>query len=223
MAIVDVQNWLAGKREFAAGVDLLKEHGKPSGALLTLFQRGETGYSRERLVEALQECLRIAVETQEKTPRPKPNLHAGAHAAVMKRLGNEEFDEWPTHQYPPELQEVKQNARQWISEEAHLRGEVRRMPLKEERYRTFLRLVELDQLRTAAYKRLDAFRATGTDIGQVQEAPKSLAELYVERNNLRTYVSRAQSGVRPASAEQVATWKQRLSIIQTAIDAGNPG
>ena len=26
-----------------------------------------------------------------------------------------------------------------------------------------------------------------------------------------------------ASAEQVATWKQRLSIIQTAIDAGNPG
>lgn len=221
MAIVDVQGWLAGGREYAAGVALLKENGRPSTALLSLLDRGETGYARERLAEALQECLRTAMEAQDKVPRPKPNLHAGAHALVMKRLGNEEFDDWPTNRYPPELQEVKNNARTWLSEEAHLRGEVRRIPSKEERYRTFLRLVDLDRLRHAAYKRLDAFRATGTDIGQVQEAPKGIADLLIERNNLRSYLSRWKSGTRPASAEQVATWKQRLSIIQTSIDAGH--
>lgn len=220
MAIVEVQSWLAGPRPFADGVTLLQAHGQPTGALLKLLSK-ETSYARERLAEALQAVLdrQLAV----RPPQPRPNLHAGAHAQLAMKAGIEEHDDWPLHRYPVELQELKNKTREWISEEAHLRGELRRLPGREERYRTALRIVDLDHLRHAAYRRLDTFRATGTDIGQVQERPKTLADLMVERNNLRTYLSRHKSGTRPASPEQVATWKQRLSIVQSAIDAGNEG
>ena len=213
-----IHAWLQGHRPFADGLQLLRDSGTASSALLSLLDAGETAYARERLVEAL---TAIAGKVPE-PPQPKPRLHPAA-AAMVVDTSAPPIDDWTDSQYPVELQEVMRQLRDWYREFDRLRGELRRIPTKDERYTTALRVKELDDLIHAAHYRLDTFRATGTDIGGVVEQPKTRAELLQERNNLRTYISRHNKGTRPATPEQLAMWKQRAAIIQTTLDADITG
>lgn len=217
MSLNDVRAWLAGNQNYRSGVALLIEHGKPSAPLLALLERGETGYARERLVEALRGLADKAPPQAVHTPT---RLHPAAQAESVERALSPELDDWPMNRYPVDLQELKKEVITWMREQDTLHGELPRIPTREERYRTALRIKELDDMVHAAFYRLDTFRRTGTDIGRVEERPKSKAELMLERNNIRTYLSRYRKGTRPASPEQVEAWKTRLSIIQTTIDAG---
>lgn len=217
MSMAEVQSWLAGGQDYAAGVALLLAHGSPRPPLVALLQRGETGYSRERLTEAMK-----GLAAKARVPATRTSLHPAAQAAAMEKSLTPELDDWPLSRYPTELQELKGLVVTWLREQDSLHGELRRIPTREERYRTALRVKELDDMVHAAFYRLDTFRKTGTDIGEVNEPPKTTAELIKERNNIRTYLSRWRKGTREASHEQVSSWRARLNIIQTAIDAGNP-
>jgi hypothetical protein len=221
VAIADVHTWLQGPRPYRDGIALLKEHGAPLASLLALLDRGETGYSRDRLAEALSAVMRKAQEHAKASPqpaaRPDPSMHAAATLSLVTEL-----DDWPMHKYPVEIQELKVQTRHWLAERDTLHGELRRIPTKEERYRTALRIKELDDMLHAAYYRMDTYRKTGTDIGEVRNRPKTLPELHQELLNIRSYLSRASKGTRPASEEQIAAWKTRRSILQTALDAGQP-
>lgn len=207
-----IHAWLQGARSFEEGVELLKATGSATRSLLNLLSAGEGTYARERLAEALTKLAGPEPVQQQ----PRARLHPAAAAAPSSEAS---LDEWPEHRYPVELQEVKRQVRDWYREFDRLRGELRRIPTKDERYTTALRVKELDDMIHAAHYRLDTFRATGTDIGGVTERSKTRAELIQERNNLRTYISRHNKGTRPASPEQLATWMQRIAIIQTSLDA----
>lgn len=222
MSVSAIQRWLQGQQPIADGVALLVEHGKPTKALLNILNTGERGYARERLVEALNQVLRKAQAAPNASPQParrsEPLQYAKAALSLIETV-----DDWPLHRYPVELQEVKRDAARWLAEQDTLMGELRRIPTKEERYRTALRIKELDDMRHAAYYRLDTFRATGTDVGAVTEAPKSLAQLQQELLNIRSYLCKVAKGTRVASPEQLAAWKARRDILQTTIDAGAQG
>lgn len=221
MALSYINQWLEGGRLFQEGVELLKEHGKPSKALLDLLSRGETAYAKDRLAEALGKVLESAVSSPAAAPKPAPRLHPGMVAAAL--VNGADHADWPDSRYPVELQELKGEIRAWLREQDTLFGGLRYIPTKDKRYETALRIKELDDLVHAAYYRLDTFRSTGTDLGMITERPKTAAELLIERNNLRSYICRAQKGTRKASAEQLAAWKARLSIINTMHNARQEG
>jgi hypothetical protein len=219
MSAGDIRTWLAGAQDYSAGVALLLEHGSPSAPLVSLLQRGETGYAKERLIEALTAIAAHAVAQQAKTARIAPRQHMAARAAATVAAISTEMDDWPMSKYPVELQEARGEMIGWMREQDSLHGELRRIPTKEECYRTALRIKELDDMIHAVLYRLDTYRRTNIDIGSIQEAPKTRAELFREMLNLRTYLSRWRKGTRDASDEQVAHWKQRINIIQTTLDA----
>ena len=222
MSVSAIQRWLHGSYSRAEGIALLEEHGKPTNALLSTLRNGEAGYARERLVEALTALLRASQAAHQASPQPRPRLEPLRHAKAALSMFDTK-DDWPRSRYPVEIQEADRDAAAWLAEQDTLMGELRRMPDREQRYRTALRIKELDDLRHAVYFRKDTYRTTGTDIGNVVEVAKSLAELKQELLNLRTYISRARKGTRPSSPEQVASWKARIGIIQTTLDAGAQG
>lgn len=222
MSVSAIQRWLQGSYSRAEGIALLEEHGKPTNALLSILRNGEAGYARERLVEALTSILRKAQAAPKASPQPIVRAEPRRHATAALSMFDSK-DDWPLHRYPAEIQEADRDAARWLAEQDTLMGELRRIPDKEQRYRTALRIKELDDMRHAVYYRKDMYRSTGTDVGNVVEAAKSLAELKQELLNLRTYISRAHRGTRPASPEQVASWKARIGIIQTTLDAGAQG
>lgn len=220
MAIADVQTWLGGVRNYAVGIALLEQHGKPGAALLSLLQRGENGYSRERLAEALQKLADAATAAQQSV-RVAPRIHQAMQAQAVVAAMSPELDDWPMSRYPVELQELKREAITWLREQDSLHGELRRIPTKDQRYTTALRIKELDDLIHAAFSRLDTFRKTGTDIGLIEEAAKTRVDLVQERNNLRSYISRIQKGTRQGTPEHLSNLKSRLALIQTELDVGN--
>jgi hypothetical protein len=220
MAIASIHTWLQSRGPFAAGVELLKLHGRPSAADLFIYSLGETSVSRERLTLALRAIHEVVVDA------------AGAQTASIRAVSvvsPEERAERRTtvedkaqgvgeQDLPLELRPIRRQISADFRLLSFLRGKASGMPDGMELQQLALEIAELHDKIRAGWLCIETFRDTGAIITFEPDKEKNREDLYKERASLRSQLSPARIAARGTTAEKVDAWRKRLKELDTLLD-----
>lgn len=221
MPITDIQIWLAGRMDYAAGYELVARY-SDNRVLKLMLSKGETSFNREKMIEELTALNRSEEANYKARPQPEER----------KILGDEEW-----LRAPAEIRELKKRATELFKENArkhaklcHMVAESKRLHgndinainayLKEHHAGIIANeILDIDDELSVMFNKIDYWRANGKlqeDIQPVAIDETDKAELIRQRNNLRSNLSKARRKDNNAAA--ISAIEQRLIQIQRRID-----
>lgn len=223
MDVGALQVWLRSPRNYQQGLELLKASGQADANDIFLLDLGETSVSRKHLVRAIESLVNAAVkETASVRTVKRPLITKADIVREQKEILRDPLtDGYDDERLPPELKQLRAEIKDMLKEMSYLRDRLELLPSDADRYRSAVRIIDLDKHITSAYARLDTWRATGVDPGTVKREPdaQDLVNLTKELRNLVSYIARHKTGSRPAPPEKVDVWLRRKAEIEAFIDA----
>ncbi len=213
MAIVQIQNWLDGSRDYHEGVALYETHGKNKN-LKRLFSKGRSHYNANKLLAELQ---RLAVHSFIPSPTSDlqpvlEELNVDLNLQVEPSSGGSptRYSETsyivPDHKdLPPALQSLNIEKGKAFRKAAKLHRELDGLTSDHERFQSATAIVDLFDRINAIWDKIDHWLATGEILTDPNEAritiPENPGELLKRYNNLKTYISKANK-VLPTITDQ---------------------
>ncbi len=225
MAIIEVNNWLNGNRNYDAGVRLYQKLGT-NQVFKTLFAKSQNPYTERKLAECLQE-INLATAPPDRLPEGDTNKRRPTALQAFEVKQEHTFEVVDLSMAPAALQKLdalrKQLYQQAATEKERLSAGYYRTA--EERFAA-LKIIDDNFYGfkgiQAIWQRIDYWKKHGqfipfTATPAVQ--PITRDELIEKRNTLRTYVSRYRH--KPAKAHLFNKYQNELmSIEQKLMDNG---
>lgn len=219
MPISSIHDWLHRRGDFAAGVHLLKLHGKPTSAQLFLFEQGDTVYSRRVLTEQLhvanQRADRHAVVSIDQAAR-KPTA-ALQQRAVQRSLREKPFEDIREQDLPVGLRKLRRDLMEMHRKMAWMRSRLPLLPDGPVLGDHARAIIALRKQMNAGWARIEAWRATGIEL-----KPEPVTEtvdrgaLVLEQNRLRVARTRAKKKSDNDAEKQAID--ARLTAIKNILD-----
>lgn len=224
MAIIAVNNWLNGSRDYTAGVSLYRQHGS-NKVLLNLFATSQNPYTERKLVEELEAINRASA--------PPDELPAKKHHLRQRDLMLSAFRPKEEHTYPavdltaaPEgLKRLDRERRALFQQAAELytllcAGHFKTKAERFEALKTIDDNFYGPKGIQAIWKRIDFWKQYGRFVPFTATPPKqpvSREELLRELLNVRTNVSRYRN--RKDKRHLYDKWyQQQIDIEQKLLD-----
>jgi len=210
---------------FEDGVALLKEFGKPSGALLFILSTGDDMHNRQLLdgeLAHIQEAAKKRVE--ERRPVIQVSVSAVGRAQDLAEAKSLEstFEEDP-RPLPPELLALRQDLKTKHKLMMHLKGAKSKVPNGMDLRHIALQIVDLYDEMRAGWLVIETWRSTGQVLKLGPEAgPVDVAALIKRRNSLRAQLSKAKKGTRTVTEDQKAIWESERDALTIQIDGADP-
>lgn len=206
----------------AAGVELLKEHGKPSATDLFLFDLPESPYAREKLRAALLgingDAKKEVNAVRSRPARVAPVVQDRIQeAAAARSLRGEPGTDLPEHSLPEKLRPRRRELVQWHNELKFLRGRLLATPNGMELRELADRIVSLRKKITAGWLVIETWRATG-DVTLDPDPASDHAALIKERLAIRVRLSEHKHGKRVLNEAVLADKTQRLAAIDLILN-----
>lgn len=210
---------------FEDGIALLKEYGKPSGALLFILSTGEDIHNRQLLdgeLALLQQAATKRVEERRPVVAISLSAVGRAHELAETKSLESTFEE-DARPLPPELQVLRKELKTKHKLMMHLKGVKTRVPNGMDLRHIALQIVELYDEMRAGWLVIETWRSTGQMLKLAPEAgPVDVGALINRRNSLRVQISKAKKGSRKATPEQVASWESERDTLDIQIDGADP-
>lgn len=223
MAITVISDWLRSRGAFSLGVDLLKQYGHPSGALLFLLNTGETSESRKQLTEQLSLLDRGSSRSvPQPTARPSPAAVRTPRELAFYRANTSDGGRGDPAGLPKELQSLRTELLSLHRHESFFRGQLTVLPSGEQLTIVANKVVEIYNRKKAGWLRIEHWRATGEILAERIEPPKDGAALILERNSLRVQLSKVKHGRTRSDPERDAQRQRRLKEIETKLNEHAP-
>lgn len=220
MSIAAIHLWLQSRGDFAAGVELLKLHGRPSAADLFIYGLGETSVSRQRLTTALRSIYEEGLDTTQARTASMATAHAVAPSerAERRTLQEDRAQGIQEEQLPAELRPLRRQISADFRLLSMLRGEAFRTPDGFELRQLALRIAELHDRIRGGWMVIETWRDTGTIVAFEPTKEVDQVALLKERASLRSQLSPARIAARSTPAEKVEAWRKRLAEINSLLD-----
>lgn len=221
-----IHAWLQGPGHYAEGLALLRACDGVDETDLWFLELGDTSVSRQQMREMLGAIHALHVRTAQVVQERAGQVlvtKAQQVATTERQERTVSSDGYgQVTNMPPAIKALHDQVREWAREMNYLRfpDRMEKLATDAERLRDALRVIELDQLITSGYSRIDTWRDTGRDPGEQSAGQKrNGAQLEKELQNIKTYLSRHRSGKRPSSQLKVAQWERQEKELQELIDA----
>jgi hypothetical protein len=226
MSFIKINDWLNSNGPFVIGVELLKAYGKPSSTDLFLYAQQENSVLYRRLHNQLETLIRpdvnqARINSNALRGRPITLPPDGPERVAQKNsLAGAPREDITVSMLPAELRPLRIELKRKHAMITYLRGSLARIPDGMDLKRTALQIIQLHAEAREGWMRLEAWRTTGV----IPEEPRAKvlhgdAELLKRRNNLRTYISRHESGKRSLPEAKLAAYKAELNDINNKLDA----
>ena len=202
-----IATWLQSDRDYATGLNLLKQNGGRV-ALLNILAK-ETTYNRRRLARELLKIAEHAPDSAaDEKPQPKPALKP---SAVKPTLKTTEYPE-PLHPALERMQGLYQLVNHWHPLMDHFYNIDRKkaFDVKCKVQKTWQEIEEIWRILNY-YKDHNVILPNKYNPDEKQ-LPYDRAQLMKRRNNLRTYISRDVRN--PAKADKLHEWRKELDTIE---------
>lgn len=221
-----INDWLNADGAFLDGVSLLKAYGSPSKTDLFMFSLAENSVLRDRLRTQLAALVAPLVKEQHResvkvkgrtSSAPAPgNLDALAEERAMSKDPKQDLTE---AMLPVQLRPLRRELKEKHAALNFLRGGLMSIPDGMHLRRAALAVADLYAEIKAGWFILETWRATG-HIMSMEEKPvvKDDAEMLKRRNNLRTYISRHETGKRKTTPEKLAAYHKEIVALDIALD-----
>ena len=224
MAVATIHAWIVARGPYEQGVDLLKAQGDVDDALLFLLELGETSYSREKLTQALQVFVDQQVDATRHVYDDQPEERAVTKADIAKEreqaARDPATDGYDRVELPPALAAVRAQIGPLMKEMAWHHSRLETMDTDADRLKSARIIVANDAQVHKLYARLDAWTATGRDIGAAaEESGMSPVEMDRKYRSLVTQLSPARIKARGTSPEKVAAWEKERDELKAQLDA----
>lgn len=221
MAITDIQIWLAGTMEYAAGIELLARY-SDNRVLKMMLAMGETSFNREKMIEELT-ALNRCEDAQYKARPP----------AEERKILND--DEWL--RAPEPVRALKKRATELFKENGRRHAKLCQLVTDAKRIHgkdivkinEYLKehdsgviantILDVDDEIALLFNQIDYWKAEGKlpeALSPVPEDVRDKAELIRARNNLRSNLSKARK--KQGKEKEVNEMEQKLSDLQRRID-----
>lgn len=194
-----VKTWLAGPRDYAAGVALYARCGT-NELLKRTLNSGPTPFNIRKLAEVLEQLAA--------TPAPDVAAAPVPGAAPVALVDD-----------PPEVQALIAERTTGFKEGARLQSQLELMATDDERLEAAIRIREIIDRNEQIWHALEHYKATGllpappaAETVVVRPMPEAPAAQLRRRNTLRTYISDGRG-----TPEKQAAWRAEMEALNEAL------
>lgn len=183
-----IESWIAGNYDYSEGLTLYRKHGS-NKILLSLLERGETAFNRQKLITELSKLRTVAPEAL------------------------------PINELPTDFVELEAKTKKLYGEMAYKKSQLHTIKDPEQRRDICLEIIDTfyDHLHPD-FEKLDYFRRHGRFPEEPLKIEVSITDpvmLINRRNALRSYISKAKAG--KLGRDNMHVWEEELRQIQNKL------
>ena len=236
----EIEAWLSGTRDFQQGIELLKQYDPKNRVIAICESKGESTMSRPKLTKALRSIRHLAdFDPPKERKRPSPPKELGTTPHLFASPGVQHPYPKGDDLYPPEIAAAIQTRRRVANDRDRLANTLADLTSDADRAAVRQKLEELhEELQkfntvVGTWERTGKLPARGAakQVAAPHLSKDERSDLMRQRDNLRTYISRAKrnrkkwmekkdaSEVRKRNRlreirEQIEDWESQIEAIE---------